>query len=134
MVRSKTLLCPTACFSELIASTQNWLEREGFQCQKVRTGDGGTRLQIEKVGGWRRRLGISTARNIVFHQVENTVNVEIHAGRWTDKGTAGAVGFLILRPLAVIAGIGARQQMQIPERVFEYVDHFSVLRRMQVVE
>jgi hypothetical protein len=133
-VHSKTLLCPNACFPELIVSTQNWLGREGFKCQKLQTEDGGTLLQIEKVGGWRKLVGISTALNIVFHQVENTVNMEIHAGRWIDKATTGTVGFFIFWPLAVMAGIGAGQQMQMPERVFEHVDHFSVLRRLQAVE
>ncbi len=134
MVQSKTLLCPTACFSELIASTQNWLGREGFKCQKVQTGDGGTLLQIGKMEGWRKWVRMPTALNIVFHQEENTVNVEIGAGRWGDKATTGAVGFFVLWPLAVIAGIGAWQQMKMPERVFEHVAHFSVLRRLQAVE
>ena len=81
-------------------------------------------LQIEKVGGWRKFVGMSTALNIVFHQVENTVNVEIGAGRWIDKAATGTVGFLILWPLAVIAGFGAWQQMKMPERVFEHIAKF----------
>ena len=67
---------------------------------------------------------MSTALNIVFHQVENPVNVEMGAGRWIDKAATGTVGFSILWPLAVIAGIGAWLQMKIPERVFEHVAGF----------
>lgn len=89
MTQSKTFPCPSARFSELIPSTQSWLAREGFKCQKLQTEDGGTLLQIEKVGGWRKFVGMSTALNIVFHQVENTVNVEIGAGRWIDKAATG---------------------------------------------
>ena len=133
MVQSKSLFCPTSCFSELIASTEHWLGREGFKCRKLQTKDGGILLQIEKVGGGRKLVGMSTALNIVFHQVENTVNMEIGAGRRIDKATTGAVGFLILWPLAVIAGIGARQQMEMPERVFEHVGTFLILRRIQAV-
>jgi hypothetical protein len=121
MIQSKTFPCPISRFSGLIASTQSWLGREGFKCQKLQTEDGGILLQIEKVGGWRKWVGMSTALNIVFHQVENRVNVEIGAGRWIDKATAGAVAYFILWPLAVIAGIGAWQQMKMPERVFEQV-------------
>jgi hypothetical protein len=51
-------------------------------------------LQIVKVGGWRKFVGKSTALNIVFHQVENTVNMEIGAGRWMNKATTGAAGEL----------------------------------------
>ncbi len=124
MTQSKTFPCPSAHFSELIPSTQSWLAGEGFKCQKLQTEDGGTLLQIEKVGGWRKFVGMSTALNIVFHQVENTVNVEIGAGRWIDKAATGTVGVLILWPLAVIAGIGAWQQLKMPERVFEHIATF----------
>ena len=124
MTQSKTFHGPSSRFPELIASTQSWLAGEGFKCQKLQTEDGGTLLQIEKVGGWRKFLGMSTALNIVFHQVENTVNVEIGAGRWIDKATTGAVAYFILWPLAVTAGIGAWQQMKMPERVFAHIAKF----------
>lgn len=121
MTQSKTFHCQDSRFSELITSTQSWLLREGFKCQKLQTEDGGTLLQIEKVGGWRKFVGMSTALNIVFHQVENTVNVEIGAGRWMDKATIGTVAFLFLWPLGVTTGIGACQQMKLPERVSEHI-------------
>ena len=124
MTQSKSFPCPSSRFSELITSTQSWLSGEGFQCQKLQTEDGGTLLQINRVGEWRKFVGMSTALNIVFHQVENTVNVEMGAGRWIDKAATGTVGFLILWPLAIIAGIGAWQQMKMPERVFEHVARF----------
>ena len=124
MTQSKTFHCLSSGFSELIASTQSWLAGEGFKCQKLQTEDGGTLLQIEKVGGWRKFVGMSTALNIVFHQVENTVNVEIGAGRWVDKATTGAVAYFLLWPLAVSAGIGAWQQLKMPERVFAHITKF----------
>ena len=124
MTQSKSFPCPSSRFSELITSTQRWLSREEFKCQKLQTADGGTLLQIEKVGGWRKFVGMSTALNILFHQVENTVNVEIGAGRWIDKATTGAFAYFILWPLAVTAGIGAWQQMKMPERVLEHIAKF----------
>ena len=124
MTQSKSFSCPSSRFPELISSTQNWLSREGFKCQKLQTEDGGTLLQVEKVGGWRKFVGMSTALNIGFHQVENTVNVEIGSGRWIDKATTGAVAYFILWPLAVAAGIGVWQEMKMPERVFENITAF----------
>jgi hypothetical protein len=121
MTQSKSFPCPGSRFSEVIASTQRWLAGEGFTCQKLQTEDGGTLLQIEKAGGWRKFVGMSTALNIVFHQVENTVNVEIGAGRWIDKATTGAVAYFILWPLALTAGIGSWQQLKMPERIFEHI-------------
>ncbi len=124
MTQSKSFPCTSSHFSELVSSTQAWLVEEGFRCQKLRTEDGGTLLQIEKVGGWRKLFGMSTALNIVFHQVENTVNVEIGAGRWIDKAASGTVALLVLWPLALTAGIGAWQQMKMPERIFEHMAGF----------
>jgi hypothetical protein len=124
MTQSKTFHCPGSRFSELIAATQGWLSGEGFKCQKLQTENGGTLLQIERVRGWRKFVGMSTAINIIFHQVENTVNVEIGAGRWMDKAATGAVAFLFLWPLAVIPGIGTWQQMKMPGRVFEFIAAF----------
>jgi hypothetical protein len=124
MTQSKSFPCPGSRFPEVITSTQSWLLGEGFKCQKLQTPDGGTLLQIERVGGWRKFVGMSTALNIVFHQVENSVNVEIGAGRWIDKAATGAVAYFLLWPLAVAAGIGAWQQLKMPERVFEQIAKF----------
>jgi len=124
MIQSKSFPCPSSRFSELIASTQSWLAREGFKCQKLQTEDGGTLLQIEKMGGWRKFVGMSTALNIVFRQVENTVNVEMGAGRWMDKAATGAFAYFIFWPLAAMAGIGVWQQIKMPERVFAQVAAF----------
>jgi len=129
MTQSKTFHCPGTRFSELIAATQSWLSGEGFTCQKLQTENGATLLQIEKVGGWRKFVGMSAALNIVFHQVENTVNVEIGAGRWMDKATTGTVAFLLLWPLGVTTGIGAWQQLKLPERVFEHIAKFLSTNR-----
>ena len=81
-------------------------------------------LPIEKMGGWRKYVGMSTALNIVFRQVENTVNVEMGAGRWMDKAASGAVAYFIFWPLALMAGIGAWRQIKMPDRVFEQVAAF----------
>ena len=129
MTQSKTFHCPGTRFPGLIAATQSWLSGEGFKCQKLQTENGGTLLQIEKVGGWRKFVGMSAALNIVFHQVENTVNVEIGTGRWMDKAATGTVGFFFLWPLGVTTGIGAWQQMKLPERVFEHIARFLSTNR-----
>ena len=122
--QSKTFPCPASCFPELIAAIQRWLSGDGFTCRKLQAENGGTLLQIERVGEWRKFVGMSTALNIVFHQIQDTVNVEIGTGRWMDKAATGTVGFLFLWPLGVTTGIGAWQQMKLPERVFEHLARF----------
>ncbi len=124
MVQSRSFLCPLSLFQELVRATQSWLSAEGFKCQRLQMEDGGIVIQIEKVGGWRKVVGMSTAVHIVFHQIENMVNVEIGNGRWLDKAGAGMLSAIILWPLAITAGIGVWQQMKLPERVFGYLAEY----------
>ena len=49
---------------------------------------------------------------------------KLGAGRWIDKAATGAVAYFILWPLAAMAGIGAWQQIKMPERVFAQVAAF----------
>ena len=79
-------------------------------------------LQIKKRGSWRELVGMATSLNVVFHAgEENTLTVEIGAGKWIDKAAVGTVSLLILWPLAITAGIGAWEQMKMPENIFEYI-------------
>ena len=123
-MQSRSFQCPMSLFQELIRAAQGWLSAEGFKCQRLQMEDGGIVIQIEKGGGWRKVLGMSTAVHIVFHQVEDRVNVEIGNGRWLDKAAAGTLSIIILWPLAITAGIGVWQQMKLPERVFGYVAEY----------
>ena len=124
MNKMQSFHCPHSLYQDLISSTQNWLAGEGFKHQKLAMEDGGTLVQIEKIGGWKKLIGMSTALNIVFHQVDNTVNIEIGAGRWADKAVVGAVSLVVLWPLAVTAGFGAWQQAKMPERIFGHIAMF----------
>ena len=123
-MQSRSFQCPISRFQELTRAAQGWLSAEGFKCQRLQMEDGGIVIQIEKGGGWRKVLGVSTAVHIVFHQVENTVNVEIGNGRWLDKAAAGTLSLIILWPLAITGGIGVWQQMKLPGRVFGYLAEY----------
>ena len=124
MMRSRSFPCPPSLFQEWVRATQRWLAAEGFQCQRLQMEDAGIVIQIEKVGAWRKVVGMSTALHIVFHQVENMADVEIGNGRWLDKAGAGMLSAIILWPLAVTAGIGVWQQVKLPERVFGYLAEY----------
>jgi hypothetical protein len=124
MPQSRSFPCPSSRYEKLLAAIQDWLVSEKFECQRLKTEDGGQLLQIQKMGGWRKVVGMSTALNIVFRQVENTVNVEIGAGRWIDKAAVGTVSLFILWPLAFTAAFGAWQQMNMPSRVFDHINKY----------
>lgn len=127
MNQSRSFSCKLSRFNTLIYKTQNWLTGEGFRCQKLIIPDGGTLIQIEKIGDWRKVVGMSTALSIIFHQVGSTVNVEIGEARWVDKAVVGGIGwFVIFWPLAITSSIGVWQQAKMPERIFRHIAEFLI--------
>ncbi|OQX25982.1 MAG: hypothetical protein BWK80_12845 [Desulfobacteraceae bacterium IS3] len=125
MSQTQSFSCPQSRFQKLINSTQSWLSGENFRCQKLQTEDGAIVVQIEKMGGWRKFVGMSTALNIIFRQVDNAVNVEIGAGRWADKAIVGGIAmFVTLGVLLIPASIGTWQQAKMPERIFTYIAEY----------
>lgn len=116
--------CPQSLYQDLLSSTQNWLANEGFEHQRLATEDKGILLRVEKHGEWKKWVGMSTALDIVFHQIDDTVNVQIGSGRWADKAVVGAVSMVVLWPLAVTASLGAWEQAKMPERIYEHIAIF----------
>jgi serine/threonine protein kinase len=110
--------------SELMDDLEDWLRGEGFNTQDLKTEDSASLVQIEKQGGWRKLVGMSTALNIILDQHGDELTVEIGAGQWLDKAAAGVVSLFVLWPLAVTAAIGAWNQMKMPERIFGRVSEF----------
>jgi hypothetical protein len=78
-------------------------------------------IQIKKRGGWRDLVGMATSLNILFHHSSETLTVEIGAGKWVDKAAVGTVSLFILWPLAITAGMGAWEQMKMPDKIFDFV-------------
>ncbi len=105
----------------IVSDVKSWLGSEGFDAQQMSTDNQGILLQIKKRGGWRDFVGMSTSLNLVFHQSADTMTVQIGAGKWIDKAAVGTVSLFILWPLAITAGIGAWEQMKMPEKVFDFI-------------
>ena len=121
--RTRSFVCPSGRFHDVILSVRGWLLSNDFKCQTVPIDDGSIVIQVEKSGDWRKLVGMSTALNVCFSQNGDNLTVGINAGRWLDKAAVGAIGmFVILWPLAVTAGIGAWEQVKLPERVFGHVE------------
>lgn len=106
---------------QLIADLKAWLVSQNFEAQQLNTEDGGVMLQIKKQGGWRDWVGMATSLNILFQDDEDTLTVQIGAGKWADKIGAGAVSLILLWPLAISAGYGAWEQMKMPDNVFDFI-------------
>jgi len=108
---------------KLIEKLETWLLGENFRVQTLKTEKGLPIIQIEKRGGWRKVVGMSTALNILFRSRENVLSVEIGAGRWLDKAAAGAISLVVLWPLLITAGIGAFQQMGMPDKIYGRIEY-----------
>jgi hypothetical protein len=119
--KRRTYNCTPNDTPRLIADIKGWLDQEGFDSQQMNTENQSLLLQVKKRGGWRDFVGMATSLNIVFHQMGDTLTVEIGAGKWIDKAAVGTVSLFILWPLAVTAGFGAWEQMKMPDKVFDFI-------------
>jgi hypothetical protein len=118
---SRRYACPEEDAIRLIEDVKSWLDSQGFDTQQVSADDQSLLIQIKKRGGWRDLVGMATSLNILFHHNNNTLTVEIGAGKWLDKAAVGTVSLFILWPLAITAGMGAWEQMKMPEKVFDFI-------------
>ena len=114
--------CTPDVIPRIIGDVRGWLNQQEFDTQQINTDENSVLLQVKKRGNWLNLVGMATSLNVAFHQGEDdTLTVEIGAGKWVDKAAVGAVSLLILWPLAIPAGFGAWEQMNMPDKIFEYV-------------
>lgn len=118
---SRRYACASDDIPRLIGDVRGWLNSQDFDTQQMNTDDESLLLQVKKRGSWRDLVGMATSLNIVFHTGEDTLTVEIGAGKWIDKAAVGTVSLFILWPLAITAGMGAWEQMKMPDRIFDYI-------------
>ncbi|HJP91809.1 MAG TPA: TIR domain-containing protein [Pyrinomonadaceae bacterium] len=118
---TRRYVCEEANTLRLLHDLKSWLDSEGFDTQQVNADDESLLLQIKKRGAWRDYVGMSTTLNILFHQSTDTLTVEIGAGKWVDKAAAGTVSLFVLWPLAITAGMGAWEQMKLPDKIFDFI-------------
>ncbi|MFQ5597183.1 MAG: TIR domain-containing protein [Nitrospiria bacterium] len=127
-VKSRRFICAPDDYGRLISDLKGWLEGQDYACQQIATEEGGVLLQVAQTGSWRKFVGMATSLNVHMHQDASTITVEIGAGKWVDKAAAGTVSLFVLWPLAVTAGIGAWQQIKLPDKIFDYLGSKLVSR------
>jgi hypothetical protein len=109
---------------DLAQALTNWFEGQTFEVQDLEMPGGDDELVQARRGGWRNFVGLGTALTLHLHYTEPTLTVEVGEGRWADKAATTAVSMFILWPLAITAGVGAYQQIQLPKRVIEFISEF----------
>jgi len=120
-VKSRRYICSSSQLQPLIEDLGIWLEGQNFKCQHINTDEGDLVLQVARQASWRKYVGMETSLNIAFHLEDEILKVDVGAGKWVDKAAAGAVSLFVLWPLAVTAGIGAWQQMKLPDKIFDFI-------------
>jgi hypothetical protein len=84
--------CSPDVIPRIIGDVRGWLNEQDFDTQQIKTDEDSVLLQVKKRGSWRDLVGMSTSLNVAFHQGEDdTLTVEIGAGKWVDKAAVGAV-------------------------------------------
>jgi len=126
MSKTRTFPAGNVDAARLADDLHTWFLGQNFNCQVLQTEDGGTLLQAEKQGTWRKFAGMSTALNVVMRQTGRELAVEIGAGKWLDKAAAGVVSLFVLWPLAVTAAFGAWEQSNMPNRVFDFISKWVI--------
>ena len=120
--KSRRYGCSHDAIPRIISDVRGWLNTQDFDTQQINADEDSVLLQIKKRGSWRDFVGMGTSLNVVFHpEPDDMLTVEIGAGKWVDKAAVGTVSLFILWPLAITAGIGAWEQMKMPENIFDYI-------------
>ena len=79
-------------------------------------------VQIKKGGDFAALVGMRTALTLTLQSASGGVIAVIGQQRWADKAAAGAVGMLILWPLAFTAGAGAIMQSNLASQMLATLD------------
>lgn len=127
MSETQTFNAPNLDLNHLATALLNWYRVQNFNVQQIDMQEGGILVQASK-GGWRNAVGMASALNVIMHQSEASLTIEIGAGKWLDKAAVGAASMLVLWPLALVAAYGAWQQSQLPKRTFEFVQQYVYSR------
>lgn len=100
---------------------ENMFLMQGYQVQHF--GDRNhTVVQFKKGGEFAAILGMQAALTLTLQNTPGGLMAVIGQERWADKAAAGAVGMLILWPLAFTAGAGAIRQSSLAQQLLSALD------------
>jgi hypothetical protein len=67
-------------------------------------------------------IGMQAALTLTLERFPSGIIARVGQQQWVDKAAAGAIGMLLLWPLAVTAGVGAIRQASLESQVFGMLD------------
>ena len=116
-------LCEGVSLETIGSVVEDFLKNsKGLTTQKMAISDT-VIIQAKDAKEWKKLIGAANALQIQIKMFgDDTVNVEIGHGKWSDKLGAGAVGVIAFAPLALTAAYGAWTQKKLPQEIFERID------------
>ena len=99
-------------------------DKKGLTTEGVSSPEGYFVQAKETEKTWKKIAGMDMATQVQIIPSGDMINVNIGAGKWSDKVGAGAAGMILFAPLAVTAAIGAFNQKKLPNEIFEDIEKF----------
>lgn len=132
---SRVFRLPAGMSTQAVASAvETFLSAsKGMQTQSAETGDGYVIQGRQEKDGWKTIAGMRMATTVQMIRMNDNLNVIIGQGEWSDKIGAGALGWFIVWPLAVTAGVGAYKQKKLPQEIFQVIEQYIITNGNSVV-
>ncbi|GEM_PF-379924 len=124
MSEQRVFHAPNLNMGQLVQALSDWYRAQKFDVQVLDLPQGGVVIQARQEEAWRTLMGISSALNVVMRRQGENLIVEVGAGKWVDKAVAAGAGLFLLWPLLFTAAYGAWRQSKLPQRTFEFIQHF----------
>jgi ribosomal protein L40E len=115
---------PRINIESIAAELEHMFVRQGYQVQHFGNIDQMS-VQMKKGGDLVAIIGMQTALTVTMTRSPKGMLAMIGQQKWVDKAVVGAVGLVaapILWPLAITAGVGAIQQVNLGNQVMNAVD------------
>ena len=79
-------------------------------------------VQLKMGSDFEAVIGMQAGLTITLQRYPRGVVATVGQQQWIDKAAAGAIGMLLLWPLAVTAGVGVIRQASLESQVFSMLD------------
>ncbi len=106
---------------DIFDSLKSFLNANGYFVQEFKKGNG-LIFQVKKGGGFKTLLGLATATNITIDLFENYFTVSFSEGKWADKAAVAGVSMFILWPLLITSAVGAYKQIELPNKIIDFLN------------
>ncbi len=115
---------PRINIESIAAELEHMFVRQGYQVQHFGNRDQMS-VQMKKGGDLVALIGMQTALTVTMQRSPKGMLAMTGQQKWVDKAVVGAVGLVaapILWPLAITAGVGAIQQVNLENQVMNALD------------